>query len=246
MQPITSFNENVGTAILLSGPPGAGKTVLGCRLFPRTYVVVADLNFRSGLTYLTKVGEISNIVGYDTPSIDDQGKVLPANLWYDKMFKGINEACNNPDVDAIFVDSVTFVEDIIKAKICAAANPAMIKFSGFEQWGTYLITWKSLILQMRQSGKKIIFSAHEEKEKDAADQIYKFGIAVDGKMKSKFGAFFSDVWRCEVQEPSPGKHAWMVRTLGNVQHELKNTFGLPAMLSQDDLVKKIREQFKKP
>ena len=52
MQSITEFNSNLSRAILLTGGAGAGKTVLGLRLFPKTYAFVADLNFQSGLDYL--------------------------------------------------------------------------------------------------------------------------------------------------------------------------------------------------
>ena len=82
MQPLSQFNSNLGTAILLLGPPGGGKTVLGCRLFPRTYVLVADLNFESGVRYLQKIDETSNIVGFDTVTVDDKGVKIPVQDWY--------------------------------------------------------------------------------------------------------------------------------------------------------------------
>lgn len=246
MQPITTFNDNLGTAILLIGPPGGGKTVLGCRLFPKTYVIVADLNFASGLRYLQKIGETSNIIGFDTVGIDETGTKVKANERYARMFKLLDSATKNPEVDAIFVDSITLVEDYIKAKICGATDENFIKLEGFPQWGTYLITWKALIYQLRETGKKIIFSAHEEHEMDKLTGIPKYKIMVDGKIQSKFGGLFSDVWRCEVEE-NLGKHSWVVKTLGNASHDLKNNFDLPAKVSADELVKmmKVKQQVKR-
>lgn len=240
MQKLESFNDNLGTAILLLGPPGGGKTVLGCRLFPKTYVIVADLNFASGLRYLKKLNETSNVIGFDTIGVDEKNTKIVPNQRYDRMFKLLNDAVKNPDVDCIFVDSITLVEDYIKAKICGATNENAIKLEGFPAWGNYLITWKGLIYQLRESGKKIIFSAHEEYEMDKLSGIPKYRVMVDGKIQGKFGGLFSDVWRCEVTE-NLGKHSWMVRTLGDAKHELKNNFDLPALMTQDDLMKKMKE-----
>lgn len=239
MQPITSFNSNLGTAILLVGGAGSGKTALGCRLFPKTYVNVTDLNFESAKRYLEKLNLLGNVVGYDTPYTDAAGKKVPANQRYDLFMKQLSAAEADPSVDAIFLDSATFLEDIIKAKICNATSDAAIKLTGFEQWGQLVLTWKSIVMQLRQSGKKLIMSAHETKEKDESDQIFKYQIAVDGSIRGKFPALFSDVWRCEVAEVN-GKHTWNVRTLGNVRQEhLKNTYGLPGVTLADDLVKQI-------
>lgn len=241
MKPISEFDSNLGTAVLLVGGAGAGKSVLGCSLFPKTYVNVTDLNFESAKRYLQKMGKLDNIVGYDTPAFDAAGKVIQPNLRYDIMFKQLSAASVDPLVETIFMDSATFVEDIIKAKICGAVNEAAIKLEGYPQWGSLLITWKGLVMQLRQSGKKIIMSAHEEKEKDNSDQIFKYGIAVDGQIKAKFPAFFSDVWRCESVEGPVGKpQVYQVRTLSNARQEhLKNTYGLPALMSADELVKQI-------
>lgn len=241
MQPISSFNSNLGVAILLVGGAGSGKTALAGRLFPKTYFNVSDLNFKSGVDYLAKIGRSANLVGFDTPGIDEAGKIVQSNQRYDRMFKQLQYAAASTDVDAIVLDSATFIEDIIKAKICGAVKDEQIKLDGFKQWGDLSLTWKSLILQLRSSGKKLIMTAHEVKEKDESDQIFKYKISVDGKIASMFPALFSDVWRTEVKETND-KHQWMVRTLGNVRQEhLKNTYGFDGLLSQDDLVKKLQE-----
>lgn len=242
MQPIATFNSNLGTAILLCGQAGAGKTALAMRLFPKSYIFIADLNFESGKRYLEKIGQLGNIIGYDTASPDENGKIVPPNARYDRMMKCLTAAIADPSVDAIILDSSTFIEDIIKGKICNATSEAAIKLNGFDQWGLLVTSWKSIIMQLRQSGKKLVMTSHETKEKDESDQIFKYQIAVDGSIRGKFPALFSDVWRCEVAE-SGGKHVWNCRTLSNVRQEhLKNTYGLPAVLLQDDLVKLVQAE----
>lgn len=246
MQPISSFNSNLGTAILLVGGAGAGKTSLAMRLFPKTYVFVADLNFESGKRYLAKLNSLSNVVGFDTATPDEKGTTVAPAKRYDRMLACLDAATSDAAVEAIAIDSATFVEDIIKAKICNAQSEATIRLSGFDQWGQLVLTWKSIIMQLRQSGKKLIMTAHENKEKDESDMIFKYQIAVDGSIRGKLPALFSDVWRCEVVE-SNGKHSWMLRTLSNVRQEhLKNTYGLAGLLPQDEAVSLVRSTLSTP
>lgn len=244
MQSLSTFNDSLGTAILLLGPPGGGKTVLGCRLFPRTYVFVADLNFASGVRYLAKINESSNVVGYDTATVDDSGKKLGPQEWYPRMFKKLDEATKNPDIGAIFVDSATFVSDYLIAKLTMSNDPLNIRMpagkDSFDKWAQYLATWRGLILELRASGKRLIMSAHESKDKDESDSIYKYTIALPGQIAQKLPNMFSDVWRCEVEE-SAGKVRYMVRLLGNVRHELKNNFGFTEVsLEADEVVRRVR------
>lgn len=243
MQNISSFNSNLGTAILLVGGAGSGKTSLAMSLFPKSYVFVADLNFESGKRYLDKKNLLSNIVGFDMATPDEKGTVVKTNQRYDRMLTLLTAATTDPSIDCIILDSATFIEDIIKAKICNAQNDAAIKLVGFEHWGALVMTWKSIIMQLRQSGKKLIMTAHEQKEKDESDQIYKYQIAVDGSIRGKFPAIFSDVWRTEVREDTGlKKHIWELRPLSNVRQDfLKNTYGFEGVLSQDDVVKRVKE-----
>lgn len=245
MQTIDKFNSNLGTAILLVGGAGVGKTTLGMRLTSGVYVFVADLNFKSGLDYLKKVKEESNIVGFDTASPDENGKPVPVLSQYQRMLDKLTAAIADPVVKTILLDSTTFVEDIIKAKICGATNASLIKLTGFDQWGSLVLAWKSLVMQLRQSGKLFIMTAHEQKEQDESDKIYKYQIAVDGSIRAKFPAMFSDVWRCEISE-NMGQHTWNVRMLGNVRQEhLKRSSmfsDLDPVITQDKLVSVCKQR----
>lgn len=247
MQPISSFNSNLGTAIGLVGQAGSGKTVLGMRLFPRTAVVVFDLNFQSGKRYLEKLGQLSNVVGFDTVTVDAQtGQVYSPNLWYDRFFKIIEAMTKDPSVDAIFVDGASGITESIIAKIVGATNPAAIQIVGgkesFQKWGTVGVTWRGLISQLRTTGKKLLLAIHESKNQDESDSIWKYEFLIPGQTKDLLPNILSDVWRTEVVEKSPGQHEWRVRTLPDIRHEnLKNTYGLPAVLPADELVKKIQE-----
>ena len=249
MQTIDKFNSNLGTAILIVGGAGVGKTTLAMRLTNGIYVFVADLNFQSGLDYLKKIHEESNVVGFDTASPDENGKIIVPNMRYTRMLDKLTAAMADPKVTAIMLDSTTFIEDIFKAKICSATTEAAIKLSGYDHWGSLVLVWKSTIMQIRQSGKLLIMVAHEGKERDESDSIYKYQIAVDGSIRDKFPALFSDVWRCEIAE-SLGTHTWNVRMLGNTRQEhLKRSTrfsDLPAVTTQDNLAKLCKQRLSSP
>lgn len=246
MQPISAFNSNLGTAIGLVGQAGSGKTALGMRLFPKTAVIVFDFNFQSGLRYLEKLGKLSNIVGFDTVTVDSKtGSAFAPNLWYDRFFKIADEMTKDPSIDHIFVDGASGITESIIAKIVGATTPAAIQIVGgkesFQKWGTVGVTWRGLISQLRTSGKKLSLAIHESKNQDESDSIWKYEFLIPGQTKDLLPNILSDVWRTEVIETA-GKHEWRVRTLPDIRHEnLKNTYGLPAVLSADEVVKKIQE-----
>lgn len=245
MQLISEFNSNLGTAIGLVGPAGSGKTVLGMRLFPKTYVLVGDLNFQSGKRYLEKVGGLGDVVGFDTIDIDATGKRIPPYARYDRMFKCISEAVASPEIDAIFLDGATQATQYIIAKLVNAQTEADIQIAGgkdsWPKWGTIGVTWRGMVSQLRTTGKKFILAIHESKNQDESDQIWKHELLIPGQTKDLLPNLMSDMWRCEVQEKA-GAHTWMVRTLPNIRMEfLKNTYGLPGLLTQDELVQKVKE-----
>lgn len=246
MQPLSSFNSNLGTAIALVGPAGSGKTVLGMRLFPKTYVIVGDLNFQSGKRYLEKLNQLSNVVGFDTIDVTETGeRVKPLNR-YDRFFKCLNEATTNKDIDCIFVDGATQITQWIMAKLVSAQTEEQIQIQGgkdsWPKWGTLGVTWRGLIAQMRTTGKKFVLAVHEQKNQDESDQIWKHELLIPGQTKDMLPNLMSDVWRTEVHEKM-NVHTWMVRTLPNIRMEfLKNTYGLPALLPADELVAKMKEE----
>lgn len=250
MQNISSFNNNLGTAIGIVGPAGSGKTVLGMRLFPRTYVIVADLNFSSGLRYLEKIGKTSNIIGFDTIVVDETGKKIPPNQRYDRFWKCLCAAVEDPRVDCIFVDSATFITSYIIAKIVNATTENAIQIPGgkesWPKWGQVGITWRGMVMEIRATGKKFILAIHESKNQDESDQIWKHELLIPGQTKDLLPNLMSDIWRTEVRETN-GKHEWMVRTLPNIRMEhLKNTFGFPGLLPADEVVKLISQQAASP
>lgn len=248
MPTIDKFNDNYGTAIAIVGPAGSGKTVLGMRLYPKTWVIVGDLNFKSGLDYTKKINEIGNIVGYDTIVVDDEGKRIPPNQRYDRFWKVFNEAATNPAVDAIFVDGSTDVTQWIIAKIMNATQDAQVIIpaakDSWGKWGIVGVTWRGLVSQVRTSGKKFILACHEQKAQDESDSIWKHELLIPGQTKDMLPNLMSDVWRTEVKEEGQ-RHLWNVRLLPNVRIDFLKSPSVPksdveSVLLQDEVVRRMR------
>jgi hypothetical protein len=248
MQPISSFNSNLGTAIAIVGPAGSGKTVLGMRLFPKTYVVVLDLNFQSGKRYLEKLNKLTNVIGFDTISVDETGKpVIPQNR-YDRLFQKLNAAASDPSIDAIFVDGATQITECIMAKLVGATKESEIQIKGGKDswplWGTLGVTWRGLISQLRTTGKKLVLAVHEQKNQDESDKIWKHELLIPGQTKDMLPNLMSDVWRTEVEEKVRTiTSGWCERCQISVWNSSRTPtvfrHGLPA----DELVQKIQARY---
>lgn len=247
MQPPSSFNSNLGRAILLLGPPGGGKSVLGCRLFPKTYVYLTDLNFESAKTQLTKMNEFQNLVGIDIAGVDEKGVPRPLQQRYPHVIKSLDEAEKSPEVETIFIDSATFLAPIFMAKLTMATTIDTIKWDK-ERAGDYLRIWQSLIDQLRTSGKRLIIAAHERIAEDRMEgKILYNQINLWGGLRDNIANMMSDVWRCEVHASTVlnGKSEYKVRVIGDIRNKLKNNFSWEeALLPQDEVVKRVRATLK--
>ncbi len=251
MTPQEALHSNLGIAIGAAGPAGSGKTTLLMRLFPRTRVISLDPNFVSGLRYLEKLGKLSNVTRVDTVLTDDAGKPVRPCDWYKRMFDKMSECTEDKDCDAIFVDGATQITDAIMAspQILNAQKISDIQIQGgkesYANWGTLGVTWRGLVTEIRRTGKKFLLAMHERKEKDESDGIWKCALLVPGQTADYLPALMSDMWRTEVFQESATKWVYNVRTLSDIRHEyLKNTYNLPGLLLQDQLVEKVQAQTK--
>lgn len=231
MQPITDYNtKEEYIRLLLQGPPGSGKTTVICQ-FPGAYVIDIDVNLGGPLRFC-KSHNLPLPVGYDRLDIDEKGAEVPPLLRYPRFEKLFTEAQLNPDVKTIVFDSATGFTDILMQEV-KRQQPSLK--DGRQIYGFYLEAGKQFLTKVIQTRKNIVMTAHEKIEQDGMTQIVQYRIAWPGQLGDYLGAYFTNVWRCEVQtEGFPPKYKYVLRTMQDVQHHgLKNDLELPPIFQFD-------------
>lgn len=247
MQTIDTYNVTLGTCIGLQGPPGCGKTTLAC-MFPNVYVADCDMNLRGTIRFLRE-NKMPLPIGFDTIDVDGTGKEIAPDMRYKRLAAKLKVAAASPDVETLVIDSATKIGEYMLAYVLKQNGKDSMADMNHKLWGDNLYLWRKFIGDLRATGKTIIIPVHEAPEKDPISGAIKYMLHIPGSIKHEFGHLVSDVWRCEVVE-SGGKYTWMVRTMPNQQYQLKNTFGMKAIVEANgpsikaavESLKKIRQQ----
>lgn len=230
MQPINNYSSTVGKLlrVVLQGPPKSGKTCLACQ-FPKPYVIDVDVNLGGPIRFLQK-NNLALPVGYDVLDKKEDGTEIPLPLRYNRLNECLIVAQQNSDVETIIIDSATNLVDIIIADVLRQQNKsAMSK----QEWGFFYSTGKHFVGTLTSMRKHIILIAHEKINKTTDGSIaYPIEVAWPGQLGTNIGSFFTDIWRCEVEEVPSGMtstYRWKIRTMPSFKYKLGNSLDLPPL-----------------
>lgn len=240
-------------AIIIIGDPGTRKTTL-CLHFPAPYFLDCDGNLSAPVE---QTGIRSFY--YDRATHDSTGaEIHPINRFL-HCVKCLNEAVASPDVKTIIVDSLTSFTDIILSEIkrqehgAAAVTDAArdivdAKAMRIQDWGKFAFLLKNIVTKLRSCGKTIVFTAHNNFEKDEVDSRFKQFINVPGQSKSTISGLFTDCWHTFMEVKGMGdaaQHRFLVRTLpvNEIDHRgVKSSFkNLKRINTFDEVIAEIKK-----
>jgi hypothetical protein len=228
-------------AILIVGDPGMRKTSLALHA-PSPYIFDIDNNLAAPARHL-KLPYF-----YDKADIDDDNKPVPLPSRYARMVSCLNEACANPEIRTIILDSFTTLTDIliaeIRRQVPKLANPQ--EPLRIQDWGTFAFLFKHVITSLKQSDKNVICISHQKIEKDESDGRYKTFLNIPGNNANYISGLFTDVLNPYPHITglnSAQTHQWKVRCLpasDNDHRGIKSSFGFKVVEEYATVAEKFK------
>jgi AAA domain len=227
--------------ILLIGPPGSRKTTLGLQ-FPDVLVEDCDRNLDGPERYIRKHVNPKLSYSYDSIRYDDKKQPVPIEDCYNRLcdkLRLVNKTPEYAKIRTVFVDSLSHVNEfIIRDTLKAQGKTKNVGDMEARDWGPFKSrAYQLLVARLEETNRTILCSCHEIKltESDKQNIMVQTVIGYEpffqGKVGDTIGAFFTDVWRMDVQQAAGGKTKTILQTIRHPKCEhLKNSIGMPAEL----------------
>lgn len=224
-----SPQERQPMALLIQGPPGGGKTTLALQ-FPRPYILDIDLNMQGPLRVLKQKNPKYEYF-YDEVAfriVNGKKEEVPKPDRWQRIKDLSEEAFASPEVGTVIVDGLTHLNDILISKVLADMKKSEPDVSIWIPFRKQLMDY---IMKCRSHNKNFVMLCHEEPnyETDKKNIMLKTLISrtpvVNSGIGNYFGAFFTDMWRCESRLGPGNKPRFFVQFSKTLYDDLKNSYG---------------------
>ena len=230
-------------AILIMGPPGGGKTTLGLQ-FPGVGVLNCDRNLAGPVRYLKSKGlytpfKYETISAYDDDSDPPHksGEIVDIKFAWDRCREITRRFIKDPDIKVIMLDTLTYIDQALYSHACRVQN--VTELGGF-QWQPYKRELHTWIAEVKSSGKLLLVNCHERpifkplgQGVKSMDVVDKYEPTISTNISSYFGYFFSDMWRCSLQDQGAGIMKCILQTHPNKMMDLKNSLLMEKQITGD-------------
>ncbi len=209
-----------GQTILLIGPPGSGKTPLALQ-FPSVGLIDCDANVAGPMRWLMSKGRYSPFKFQRADRTMDKDELVTLPWVWENIKKIGTFFEKDQEVSTIVLDSLTYCDTALYAHCCRTQS--VQELSGF-QWAAYKRELHSFLASCKAAGKTTIVTCHEKIEYDKKGNIEKYVPSISTGIAAYFGYYFSDIWRCTLEDPGAGKpHQMHVRTASTQLYDAKNS-----------------------
>jgi len=226
--------------LLLMGPPGARKTTLGLQ-FPDVHVMDCDNNLTGPELFLRKRGPLNYT--YDSIRYNEAGAPVEIDQCYNRLCDKLRLFKQEPEYQkrrTVFVDSLSHVNEFIIRHVLKLQGKDKKSYEmEARDWSPFKsFAYMLLVARLEETAKTVICSCHEIKltQNDPnnimTQQVIGYEPFFQGKVGDTIGAFFTDVWRCEVRPGPGGKTETWLQTMPSPKLEmLKNSVGMEKELN---------------
>ena len=228
--------------ILLMGPPGSRKTTLGLQ-FPGVHVLDCDRNLDGPDRFIRSSLNKELSYTYDSIRQDDKGSEIPIEDCYNRVCDKLKMFKTDPSYrerNTVFLDSLSHVNEfIIRHVLRMQGKTSRVGEMEARDWSPFKsAAYVLLVSRLEETGKTILCSCHENKVYDAPSKenmmnpsVKEYEPMFQGKIGESLGAFFTDVWRLQVELGGAGKQeTWLYTDKMSKCDMLKNSVGMPAKL----------------
>lgn len=210
MKSSDSYSLQQSLAVLLVGDPKSGKTGIAAA-FPDPYFLDVDNNLASAVRVMQ-----GKKFWYDTlvQTVKEKHEI------YKKGLDCLKEAKNAPEIKTIVLDSISvyvayICEWIVNEHVRMGdrdKNGKVIDALTLPDYGKLLTILRSIIFDLRSSGKYVVVTSHQSSSKDELTGAVKYALDIPGSAKDTLGGCFTDVWAASAT-PMPGnKTKYEIRT----------------------------------